>query len=45
VNVKRLYDLETFEPIAFSVENGVYKIIDPLFVPWHDMRLVGLEIE
>lgn len=45
VNVKRLYDLESGKDVAFSVENGVYKVTDPLFVPWHDYRLLALEIE
>jgi hypothetical protein len=45
VNVKRLYDLESGKDIAFSVDKGVYTIVDQLFVPWHDYRLIALEVE
>ncbi len=42
---KRIYDLETGENIQVAFENGIFKILDPCLIPWHEYRLIVVEAE
>lgn len=44
-NVKKIYDLETGEPVKTVFESGRFKITEPFLVPWHEFRLLAIEGE
>lgn len=44
-NVRRVYDLESGEPVQVVFENGRFRIADPCMIPWHEFRLIAVEAQ
>jgi hypothetical protein len=45
VKVKRVFDVETGKDINTVFEDGKIKITEQTFIPWHDYRVIGIEME